>query len=243
MNSVRFEDTSPSTLPSPSRQVQPAHPQLYRAPHKALRFELAQLLVRMGAASFTDSLERDNVLDELESVLDFCDSHIKHEDDFVRPALVARSVSAVPTLDEEHAEHDTQVAELRSLARTLRESDLVSAQRSLGDTLYLHYSVFVAETLAHMAYEERVVQPLLERVFTPKEMFEIHYAILASIPPEEMMRALRSMIPASTRPERAEILEGGREAMPPEVFAGIVAQLCQLLPPAEGADLKSRLAL
>lgn len=234
MNSV--QDTSPATLPS-----RLPHPQLYRAPHKALRLELSQLLVRMGAATFTDGLERDNVLDELESVLAFCDSHIQHEDDVVRPALVARSASAVPTLDEEHAEHATQVAELRSLARTVREAELPGPQRLLGHTLYLHYSVFVAETLAHMAYEERVVQPLLERLFTPQELLEMNTTIIRSLTPEQTMRALRSMIPASTRAERAEMLMGGKQAIPPHVFAVMLNELCQLLPPEDAADLCARL--
>ncbi|MBX3229703.1 MAG: hemerythrin domain-containing protein [Labilithrix sp.] len=239
MNNVASQ--APSTLPS--RHVQPSHPQVYRAPHKALRYELSFLLVRMGAADFTEPLERDNVIDELESVLAFCDAHIEHEDAFLRPALLARSAAPVTTLDEEHAEHATQVAELRSLARTLRESDLPAAQRSLGQTLYLHYSVFVAETLAHMAYEERVVQPLLERLFTPKELLDIHDAILASIPPPEMMRALRSFIPSSNREERAEILGGARASMPEDAFAGLLGQMCALLSFDDAADLRRRLGL
>jgi len=126
-------------------------------------------------------------------------------------------------------------------SRTLRECDLAGTQRSLGHTLYLHFSVFVAETLAHMAYEERVVQPLLERLFTPHELFEMHTSIILAITPDQMMRSLRSIIPASTREERVEILRGGKQSAPAHVFAGILAQLCPLLTPEDAADLRARL--
>ena len=92
-----------------------------------------------------------------------------------------------------------------------------------------------------MAYEERVVQPLLERLFTPQDLLEMHLTIIRSLTPDESMRALRSMVPASTREERVEIMMGGKASVPAPVFASILAQLCALLTAEDAADLRARL--
>jgi hypothetical protein len=110
-----------------------------------------------------------------------------------------------------------------------------------GRTLYLHFSVFVAETLAHMAYEERVVQPLLERTFSAAQLQAIHFAIVSSIPSQEMMQWLRAMIPATDRARRAEMVANVRANAPPPMVAALLDDLQSRLSPRDFADLQNRL--
>jgi iron-sulfur cluster repair protein YtfE (RIC family) len=216
---------------------------MYGVPHRGLRYILCHLLIEMGRTSFGDDREAGMVLEAMEVALVQCDRHIHHEDDVIRPALVARAPRAVSTLDEEHAQHATQVAELRAMAKALREATSTEHRASIGRTLYLHFSVFVAETLAHMAYEERVVQPLLDRSFTFEEQLGLHLTIVKSIAPTDMMEFLRAAIPASTREQRFEILSGGRAMMPPPAFLAVVNELLPLLSTNDANDLKQRLEL
>jgi hypothetical protein len=137
--------------------------EVYETPHRTLRDLLATLLVTLGRTSFDDAAEVETVLGELASVLAACDAHIAHEDQHLRPALLERAPGTLVTLDGQHADHARHVAELRALAAALCDARTRDDKNALGRTLYLHYSVFVAETLVHSAYEERVVQPLLER--------------------------------------------------------------------------------
>ncbi len=206
-HSIPQSSVTPSSA-RPAPEAAAPRVDMYGPPHKMLRFMLGNLLVQMGATSFGDEAQAASTRATLEMALWACDSHIEHEDRHVRPALVERAPMAVGTLDTEHAEHVQQVAELRALAGALGKATSASERQALGQTLYLHYSVFVAETLAHMAYEERVVQPLLERLFTPAELQAIEGAILASIAPQEMMTLVRYMVPALNREERAGMLGG-----------------------------------
>lgn len=197
----------------------------YGPPHKMIRFLLANLIVELGQTSFDDEAQAEAVLARMEQALLVCDKHILHEDTHLRPALLARAAASVETLDVEHAEHATHVAELRGLARALTEASSAERRRELGQTLYLHFTVFAAETFAHAAYEERVVRPLVFRLFTSEELRAMHGAILASIAPEEMMFSLRAMLPASNREERAAMLAGASEVLPASVVADLRAQL------------------
>jgi iron-sulfur cluster repair protein YtfE (RIC family) len=231
-------DASPSTLPS--REVA-TRLDFYGVAHKGLRFVLCHLLVEMGHASFAD--DAGMVVAALDVALTQCDRHIAHEDAVIRPALVQRTPKALARLDHEHEQHATQVAELRAMTKALREAEDSAHRASIGRTLYLHFSVFVAETLAHMAYEERMVQPLLDRHFTFEEQVALHNQIVASSTPPEMMEFMRAAIPASSREERFHVLQGARANMPPPAFQGLMSELLPLLAAADQDDLRSRLGL
>jgi hypothetical protein len=204
---------------------------------------LSNLLVAMGRATFADPAEALAVASELSLVLWACDGHIVHEERHLRPLLTARTPNATSTLDDEHREHAQQVAELRAIAGALRDAATIEARVAVGHTLYLHFSVFVAETLAHMAYEERVVQPLLDRLCSTEELHAVETAILASIAPLDMIVWLRAMVPASDRRTRAELLAKVRAGAPPDVFTSLLNDLRPLLRAEDRADLAERLGL
>jgi hypothetical protein len=198
---------------------------------------LANLLVAIGRATFGDPADIAGILVELETALSAADKHIAHEDRYVRPALAQRAPNAITVLDSEHAEHAVQVAELRAIATSLKAAETSGARTALGETLYLHFSVFVAETLAHMAFEERVVQPLLDRLFDRAELEAIHAAIVTSIPPTEMFEWLQAMIPSANREHRRELMDRVKSNAPPEVVKSLLDALRPRLPAQDWADL------
>jgi len=163
--------------------------------HKALRYALADLLIAMGRASFLDDAQVERVLADLEDVLAFVEDHLRHEDDFVFPVLAARLSGTLDAMASAHSAHTQMVAELRALSKAAREAS-ASKRALVGRTLYLHYSVFVGEALVHMAEEERVLQPLLERLFTEEEIFGISARIQASLSPSEVARVTRFVMGA-----------------------------------------------
>lgn len=238
--SVVPPSAAPITLSS--RALEPRF-DMYGVPHKALRFVLCHLLVEMGRVSFGDEHEAGMIAAALDVALTQCDHHIAHEDAVIRPALLERTPRAVSTLDEEHDQHATQVAELRAMTKALLEATEPAHRASIGRTLYLHFSVFVAETLAHMAFEERMVQPLLDRHFTFEEQVGLNIEIVTSIAPPEMMEFLRAAIPAASRGERADVLGGAQKMMPPPAFTHVLDELLPLLASADQKDLCTRLGV
>jgi iron-sulfur cluster repair protein YtfE (RIC family) len=176
--------------------------------HRGIRFALCDLLLRMGRGESWQG--------ELEDVLLFCEGHLAHEERFLRPALSSRQKGPLTTFDKGHPEHTRFVAELRALAKNAAE--VPAARRaSLERTLYLHYSAFVANNLAHMAEEEQVLQPLLERLFSDEELLAIHGKMMSALTAEERALAARYLFAALDREERIALASAAFGTSRPDV--------------------------
>lgn len=213
---------------------------MYGPIHKALRRDLGQVVTDLGATSFESPSACAPVLVRLEGLLAFCDAHIEHEDRVLRPAIEARQPGACAKADEEHAEHARDTADLRVLVAAMRAAN-DDTRPVVGRTLYLATSWFVARTLEHMLLEERLLQPLLDRLFTVPEQIALHEEILRSLGPAEMAESMERMLPAMSPPERAGLFAGARAGMPPVAFEGLLGLGRHVLSPEAFDDLVRRL--
>lgn len=196
---------SPFNSPDRAAVTRPPRFDLFFAIHKAIRYGLCQLLLDAGTTAFGDDAEAGALLGRLRAQLDLCERHAEMEDRFIRPALAERTRGALEVFELGHAELRRTVEELRALALAVSEAPPADRARS-GRTLYLHLGSFLAESLTHMAEEERVIQPLLERLFTDDELRAIHGAILAACSPEERLTSATWIVRAASQPERVALL-------------------------------------
>ena len=234
MNTTPIQSTRPEPAPTSIRQPRF---DLYGPIHKLMRAELTELLVRMGRVDFANESAATRIVGELEVMLVACEQHIEHEVRFVHPHLAARLPNALEKIDAEHGDHARFVTELRAQINAVNSAASPELRALAGHTLYLHYNAFVADTLAHMVEEERVLQPLIHRAFTDEELIDIHEGIIRSMSPEETFRTLGGMIPAVNGPERAGILGGMHAGAPPEAFNAFIAMLRPRLDDAAWAEL------
>lgn len=213
---------------------------LYGPIHKALRWALARVLSRIGATSVTDDPEVSAVLTEVHDLIVALESHLAHEEELIHPAIEARRPGATGDLMDDHAEHANMLGGLRVLLAAIR-SGSPATRPALWRALYLRFADLFAENIRHMAEEEEVIQPLLEELYTSQELGEIHDRLLASIAPDEMLAAMKIMLPANDFECRLAMLDGAKHAMPPEVFAGVFAQATVYLTAGEIEALAVRL--
>jgi hypothetical protein len=199
MNASTHVEPPPSTLRAPPRV------DLFGPIHKAIRCALGELLTILGAASFTDEAAVANVVTQLDDVIELCEDHRGHEDDFVMSALAERLRGKLDSMQRAHADQPVVVAQLRALATTL-QTTAHDLRPIAGRTLYLHFSTFAADLLLHMAEEEQVAQPLLERSFTDDELLGVHARLIASLTPTQRARAGKWMMRALNPVERAALL-------------------------------------
>jgi hypothetical protein len=109
--------------------------------------------------------------------------------------------------------------------------------------LYRTLALFVADNLQHMNVEESVHNPLLWAAYSDAELDAIEHAIVASIPAELMMEALHWFVPALSAPERAGMLAGMSQGMPPEAFRAVLEIAERTLAPSAFARLRRDLGL
>ena len=109
--------------------------------------------------------------------------------------------------------------------------------------LYLALALFVADNFQHMHTEETVHNAALWAAYSDAELIGIHDALLATIPPAEMMQVMRWMLPNLNAPERLDVMQGMRSGAPAAVFDAMLASTQDLLSPGDRAKLARGLGL
>lgn len=210
---------------------------LYALIHKALRAYMTHTLLRVGRLDPTDAQEVAEVGDEVRVLLDFCASHVQHENEIVHVAMEARAPGCTAAIVAEHRLHEQAIDSLRALNAELAR-DPQAASR-----LYHALAVFVAENLEHMAEEETSHNALLWAHFDDHELLEIQHRIHQKIDAWQMQLAMRWMLPHLNPAERAAVLGGVRRSAPADAFAGLLDMVRPLLPQRDWRKLSVALAL
>ena len=104
--------------------------------------------------------------------------------------------------------------------------------------LYRELAVFVAENFLHMQVEESRNNASLWSAYTDEELVEIHDALVASMPPEEMSYLLGLMLPALAPVERAQMMLGGGRKAPKR--SGVLEMVRQCFRSHRGGVLSRR---
>ena len=225
----------------------PTHPHpprfdFYGPIHKALRMLMTRTLVRIGSVDAHDDADREDMLSEVEALIDLCRIHVDHENHHVHPMVEAAQANASAKISGEHDDHLVEIDALATAVALLRAAPEADRDR-LANALYHRFVAFVAHNFEHMAYEERVHQPLLWARFSDAELLAAEQAIIADTPPAQGALVAASMLAAVNGTERVGILAGMRAGMPPELFEVMVDDARRRLPPRTWANTARALGL
>jgi hypothetical protein len=214
---------------------------MYSGIHKALRALMADTLLAVGRMDCEDKLEVVQTTERVLLLLDICASHLAHENDFVHAAIEARAPGASEAIAHEHEDHVRHIARLAEVVALVREA--APARRfALAQALYRGLSLFVADNFQHMHVEETAHNAVLWARYTDAELAAIHDALVASIPPEEMMVVARWLVPFMNPQERAGLLLDLRAKAPAPAFEAILDTVRPHLTAQEWAKLERALA-
>lgn len=215
---------------------------MYTTIHKALRALMADTLLALGRMDADDALERAQVCQRVQELLDFCRAHLRHENQFVHAAMEARSPGASGPISQEHDEHLAQITALNQRVAALLSAP-AQVRGAVALEVYRGLSLFVAENFQHMNVEETAHNAVLWSHYSDAELVAIHDALVASIPPDEMMFVLRWMVPFMNPGERAGMLGAMKSAAPPPAFQAALETVRPHLAEREWAKLAQALAL
>ena len=194
---------------------------IYAGIHKALRLFMSHTLCELGSTDPGSPDEVKAALALLDRLLGLCEMHLKDENEFVHPALERARPGSAARIAAEHVHHAEAIADLRDLAGLVADSS-ASARAAACGRLYRALALFVADNFQHMQVEETVHNALLWAHYSDAELLAIEQALVASIPPQAMFEALHWFLPALNAPERAAMLGGMQQGMPPEPFAAVL---------------------
>jgi hypothetical protein len=208
----------------------------YAPIHKALRLFMTRTLCTVGSTDPADAEQVGAALDLLERLLALCEAHLHHENEFVHPALERARGGSAARIAAEHAHHVEAFADLRDLAALVADSAETARAAALA-RLYRTLALFVADNFHHMHVEETAHNAVLWAAYSDAELNAIEGALVASIAPATMLESLHWFMPALSAPERAGMLAGMQQAMPPEPFCAVLEIARSTLAPRDHARL------
>ncbi len=214
---------------------------IYGFIHKGLRARMTETLLLLGRMDCEDAQSLRTTLGQVNDLLDLCQGHLEHENRFVHPAMEAVQPGSADGVAREHAGHERAIDQLRTGLFEVENGSGADQEQAAG-RLYRQLAVFVAENLEHMHHEETANNRVLWSGYSDEELHHIEQAIVDSQPQEQKAMVLGLMIPALSPSERAQLLDGMRRGVPPNVFQGVLLAVQQMLSPGDWQKLERALA-
>ena len=238
---MQFDNCEMAAIAQAEGQPTQARLDIYGVIHKAVRAALCDALVLLGRSDPQDDADLDEMAERVRGLLVFCGQHLRHENDFLHPALEARAVGTSAEVSDDHVEH---VASIRSLEQQLQQlmQTPAPARNAAALSFYHRLSHFVAENLEHMLVEESRHNAALWQHYNDAELAEIHNALVGSIPPAEMMDTLHWMLPHMHHAERVEMLLDMRAHAPAPAWDAALGVARQRLSERDWGKLERALA-
>jgi hypothetical protein len=199
-------------------------------------------MIAVGRCDWSDVRESQSTLGMIEGLLDFCESHVRHENDFVHTAMEARRPGSTAKVGDDHRGHIEAIAALRRYSAALEEAQGMARPAAAAE-LYMELTLFLAENYAHMHYEETRNNEVLWSAYSDAELLEIHRRLVASLSPEEGMLSMRWMLPNANAQERAGLLGEMREVAPAPAFDAVLGMLRSQLSSGDWNKLGDALGL
>lgn len=232
-----------------SREIQavaathPSRFDLYADIHKAMRALMSDTLLAVGRMDPDDTAELGSVSGRVLELLDFCAAHVRHENEFVHPAIEARAPGASAALAHEHESHMQDIARLQATVATLCRLSGGQEAASTARALYRELALFVGQNFTHMHVEETAHNTILWARYTDAELLELHTRLVSSIAPADMMYTLRWMVPAQNPAERTALLSDMQAHAPAPVLEAALTQVRPFLSDPDWAKLARSLGL
>jgi hypothetical protein len=215
---------------------------LYSGIHKALRAAMSDALLTLGRCDPQDGTDLSAMGTTLRELLHFCEQHVAHENRFMHPAIHARAPGVSDDAADEHHGHLEHIAMLRAELDALLAC-APDGRDAAALALYRRLSLFVAENLEHMLIEETRHNTALWAHYSDGELAALHDALIASIPPAEMMATLRWLVPFMAHGERCALLADMRAHAPAPAFEAALAVVRPHLSPRDWGKLSRALGL
>lgn len=225
-----------------SHQHDDARYNLYAGIHKAVRALLAEALVTLGQTDWQDPVDRLAATSELRELLGFLRAHLRHENEFIHPAMEARTSGSAARIAHEHVEHGQAIDALDAMIREVERQTGPDRTRA-GEALYRQFAVFAGENLLHMHIEETAHNAVLWAAYADSEIEQIERNLVAALPPDEAMQSLGGILRYSSPAERATLLIDVCAHAPAPVFEGMLTMLRPQLSERDRAKLDAALAM
>lgn len=166
--------------------------------------------------------------------------HTQGEENAIFPALETKQSEIAVHYVFDHKEEDKLLAALKDLAKTLAsETDEKRASEARAELLR-NATALRHHAQLHIAKEEEIIVPLVQKHFAPPEQGAIVKQLLGSYRPDQMSQMIPWTITWLDPPDREAYVRIMQKGMPPQAFNALKDWLRTGTPAEVWDDLKTR---
>ncbi|WP_347251841.1 hemerythrin domain-containing protein [Legionella sp.] len=187
---------------------------LYKFVHKAQRYHLFNLSIKIGKMDVNDSLQYTQLKSELQGMINHLKEHMEHEETFIH--------SYYQPFKEKLALLDSQHETLEPLLRKL--------EKSLADEPELLYSLFnqfVAVYLQHIDEEEQLQKEILWTNYSDEALAEIMIKFTQSLSKEQFAEGMEFTLPSLSVNEVINMITNSKDLISENHWLKIMSVLAQ----------------
>lgn len=198
--------------------------------HKALRALLYHTATELQRTDFNKQEEAEAALANITTVVDLFDKHAYHEDNQVFSAVQQYEPSVVDSFEQEHVKDHELSEKLRTLINIFSSLEKDEEKMQLGSAVRKSFVEFLAFNLEHMAKEEDIINNLLWRYYSDREIHAIEQQIISAQTPEATALVWKWMLRGLSNTEITSWLKAVEKNAPEFVFNNLFATAEKELP-------------
>lgn len=163
---------------------------------------------------FNSAADISNAKNELGQLKQLLENHALHEEQVIHRLLKLKQSTVHEMAETQHEEHGVFFNCIAAKFNELEKSTALAEKDFMGYEIYLDVQKFYADNLGHFDYEERVIMPELQRLFTDAELKEIDDASYHQMSAEEIFHMVSILFPHMNRDDHNVFLTDIKNAVP-----------------------------
>lgn len=196
---------------------------IFHQVHKGLKALLYETAMQVQHTDFWNVDEANLVIERIHDVVRLFEKHAYSEDDYVFPAVEKYEPSISDAFEQEHVK-DHVLGQLLSVSLSLyKNAEVITEKAEAGRQIQAAYLKFMVFNIEHMAKEEEILNPILWRYYSDKELHGITQQIISHIPQDYMLLYSKWMLRGLNTTEIAGWLRQVEKTAPEPVFKSLFA--------------------
>ena len=151
---------------------------IFNAVHKALRTILYDTATLLQQTNFMETAEAETAFEKVREVVDVFKLHAAQEKEYVWPAIQRYEPSIADLFQQEHEKDPAMGEGLLGLIVVYRHAIKAGVKIETGQAINRAFTGFLIVNLGHMAREEAVLNKILWRYYTDRDLGEISSELL-----------------------------------------------------------------
>jgi hypothetical protein len=176
---------------------------------KPLSAALCEIETFIAQSDFRDPLSRLSLQEKFQGLEKILTIHSQYEKARLEKIFPHNSL-LLSRYSSRNSDEALQKDQVKSLILDLETKDPLQ----VGDDLYLTYSKFVSEILAHLHEIETVVLPELEKNYSEVQLRQLEQSVYNDLTADEILEWMRCLFPYLNAKEREEFILSLQELQP-----------------------------